>query len=389
MPDPILILGASVRAAAFSALRGGLAPYGIDMFADLDLRHRCQVSIAENYPHDLVNIARLAPAAPWMYTGALENHPDTIAAISADRELLGVGGGALARARNPFELGRSLSRAGIAYPEIRRLPEGLSTDGRWLRKRARSAGGYQVSSWRGEAREGARPVRDEYFQEFIAGTPCAAVFLAAGGAAQLRGVTEQILRRSSPEERPFRYAGSLGPLTVSRSMDAALQKIGSVLAAEFGTRGIFGVDFVSRDDSPVVIEVNPRYTASCEILEWFSGESLVQSHVETCQNGRLDAPARPSSISMTSAWRGKKVLFAPDDLIVSRDFSERLLSEVSASDWPSAADIPAAGVQLRAGQPVATAFAVDESREATTRALDDRLAEWTRLLLEAKVPQEP
>ena len=37
----LLIFGASVRAAAFSALRAGLQPWCADLFADADLRARC------------------------------------------------------------------------------------------------------------------------------------------------------------------------------------------------------------------------------------------------------------------------------------------------------------------------------------------------------------
>ena len=48
----LLIFGASVRAAAFSALRAGLQPWCADLFADADLRARCPTIRvpAEVYP---------------------------------------------------------------------------------------------------------------------------------------------------------------------------------------------------------------------------------------------------------------------------------------------------------------------------------------------------
>src|SRR4051812_15417928 len=83
--QPLLLLGASVRAAAWSALRGGLVqPWCIDLFADADLQRACTARTIPptDYPHDFLAAARQAPPGPWLYTGALENYPDLIAAIT-------------------------------------------------------------------------------------------------------------------------------------------------------------------------------------------------------------------------------------------------------------------------------------------------------------------
>src|ERR1700730_13118688 len=93
MPSPpdIIIFGASVRAAAFSALRAGLRPWCADLFQDEDLQACCstqQVSTV-GYPKDFEAIAKLGPPGPWMYTGGLENHPTLIERISDKRFLWG------------------------------------------------------------------------------------------------------------------------------------------------------------------------------------------------------------------------------------------------------------------------------------------------------------
>ena len=58
MEPNLVILGASTRAAAFSALRANLRPWCIDLFGDMDLRGRCPVqTIApEDYPGGLVRL---------------------------------------------------------------------------------------------------------------------------------------------------------------------------------------------------------------------------------------------------------------------------------------------------------------------------------------------
>src|SRR5215471_13660301 len=92
--EHLIIVGASTRAAAFSALRAGLKPWCIDLFADADLRAKCPVMQIprQQYPHGLAEMIRQhAPPGPWMYTGGLENYPQVLHEISQDRFLLGAG----------------------------------------------------------------------------------------------------------------------------------------------------------------------------------------------------------------------------------------------------------------------------------------------------------
>src|SRR5262245_28665656 len=55
--DNLLIFGASVRAAAFSALRAGMRPWCADLFADADLRGRCPaMQLPGRYPLDFLKL---------------------------------------------------------------------------------------------------------------------------------------------------------------------------------------------------------------------------------------------------------------------------------------------------------------------------------------------
>src|SRR3954454_20820898 len=76
-PMPLLLIGASVRSLAQSARRAGLDPTAIDLFADRDLLATCPARRVDShaYPHDLDRLASGLAAGPWMYAGALENHP--------------------------------------------------------------------------------------------------------------------------------------------------------------------------------------------------------------------------------------------------------------------------------------------------------------------------
>ena len=99
----LLIVGASGRAAAASAIRAGYDPFVIDLFADADTHRLCPVLKCDPavYPHGFIPLAEKAPASPWMYTGGLENYPEVVEAISQRRELIGFGSEDLRRMRDP------------------------------------------------------------------------------------------------------------------------------------------------------------------------------------------------------------------------------------------------------------------------------------------------
>jgi hypothetical protein len=104
MRHQLILVGASARAAAFSALRAGLEPYAIDCFADRDLAAVCPAVRIDRYPHDFEPALARAPHAPWIYTGGLENHPRLVERLARLRPLLGNAGRGLQEARQPTRL---------------------------------------------------------------------------------------------------------------------------------------------------------------------------------------------------------------------------------------------------------------------------------------------
>src|SRR5436305_9759061 len=109
----LVIIGASARAAAYSALRAGFAPLACDLFADVDLKRICAAERVRDYPHGLAPAAAGYPTAPWLYTGGLENHPDLVDEIARDRPLLGVPGEVLRAVRDPFRVAAAMKKHGL------------------------------------------------------------------------------------------------------------------------------------------------------------------------------------------------------------------------------------------------------------------------------------
>lgn len=372
-----------------SARRAGMRVWAADLFADADLR-RCGPAVAvEDYPAGLERAAAAAPPAiPWAYTGGLENHPDLVDRIAARRALLGNPGHVLRAVRDPARTAGALARHGVAVPEVRETAEGLPVDGSWLLKPRDGCGGSAIRAWHGRATpEETSPPRRAgwYFQRRVDGEPCAAVYVAARGKAALIGVTRQLVGTPWTHAGPFQYAGSLGPVPLgaatpggghpcagseSESLRKQAERIGRVLAAEFGLAGLFGVDAVLAGAVLWPVEVNPRYTASVEVLERSLGIPAVAWHVAACREGRLP----DAHCGLARQWCGKAVLFAAGDVTVPTAFEAFCEAENPDPPWPNLADLPGCGTRIAAGRPVLTVLASAADERLLEEALRGRLA---------------
>lgn len=366
------LIGASVRALAGSALRAGLRPYAIDLFADADLAVRCPaVRLAGRYPDAFLDAVRAAPPGPFIYTGGLENYPDLLGRLAAERPAWGVVGPRLRAVRDHGRLNLLLRDAGVPVPR-HHDGDAPPPDGEWLVKPRRGAGGRGIRDF-----DLAGPLTPDerrtcYLQERIAGPPAAAVYLGDGPRTRLLGLTAQLAGTPFLGAKPFHYAGSVGPLPVAPALRRQLDHLGHVL----GLRGLFGVDGILRDGTFWPVEVNPRYTASMEVVEFATGEPLLAAHRAvfdpTAPPGRPFAPAGPCV--------GKGIVYAARD----GTFPETGpwdLPLPPVAELPAFADIPDAGTPIEAGQPVLTVLVAGADTaaclagvETAARAVLDALA---------------
>jgi predicted ATP-grasp superfamily ATP-dependent carboligase len=298
-----------------------------------------------------------------MYTGGLENHPRLIARLARLRPLWGNPAEVLAAVRNPWRLAAALAEAGLAYPELARS----ATRGEWLVKPLRGSAGLGVR--RAGERDLAKPPPRTVLQRFVEGQSCSAVFVAAGGRAALLGATRQLLGGDFGLKREFLYAGSIGPLALREDEQVTLRRLGDVLAGRFALVGLFGVDFLRTAEELWTVEVNPRYTASVEVLERATGLHLVALHADACQHGRLPdlpAPGGPQRIA------GKAIVYAPHDCVIG----ERMpWSDRHDGAWPAFADLPPAGQRMATGHPIVTVLAEGASPREVEAALRQRVLE--------------
>jgi predicted ATP-grasp superfamily ATP-dependent carboligase len=377
----LAIVGASARAAAFSALRAGYEVVAADLFADADLERLCPASRITGYPEGFADWLATTDCDGWLYTGGVENHPQLVDRMAQLRPLLGTAGAALHEVRNPERLQRVLTRDGLNFPETCFTADGLPLDGSWLCKTYRAAGGAGV--WRLDgavARERADSER-AVFQRHIPGDAYAATFVAnSGGEAMLLGVTRQFVGWNPA--KPWQYVGSVGPLSLAVGLLRQIKSMGAVLSTEFNLRGVFGVDFIIDGGDAWIVEVNPRYTASVEVLERAAGKSAISIHVPYCGPYRPAAGLRSTGrpfLTASSRVHGKAIVFAPQTVRISPSFFKWTMEQTKSADTdPWLADLPNEGEEIAEGRPILTVFSsgatVDECEHALRRNV--AMIEW-------------
>lgn len=375
----LAILGSSARAAAFSAVHAGYEVVTCDLFADADLR-ACGVEAhqIDRYPEGFKGWLSGKRYDGWLYTGGLENYPALVDQLAEQSKLLGNPGSVLSKVRSPAELSLCL---GDHFPETWMSAEGLPRDGSWLAKRYQSAGGSGVRPLTDSQLDGFSTDPKHYYQRRVEGRPASAVYVANGERAVLLGLTEQLVGEAWTGASGFQYCGSVTGIVLSDSTKQTIRQIGQTLAKQFQLQGLFGVDLVIGGSQVWAIEVNPRWTASVELLERAHGFNAIKCHMAACLEGEL--PETPLS-EVTRISHGKAIVFAHQPATVSKRFTSDCLAGRGSLNSPELADIPNFGTSLEQGNPVCTVFTAGESRDAViiqfqekTKALLDRLNDTT------------
>ncbi|QDT17307.1 ATP-grasp domain-containing protein [Alienimonas californiensis] len=395
MADPdLLIVGGSVRAAAWCAVRAGLKVAALDRYNDLDL-----LAVAEpcfNWDGSDEQVERVVGelGVPWMYTGPLENRPDLVDRCAALAPLRGTCGEALRRVRDPFELHAAL----MAFAESRRTraealrvldvrsaddpppyaPKEIRTVDffcasevpLWLLKPLDSGGGAGIAVWDAAAVDHPTRERPHYFQQIMTSgdrrgcRPVSVSADAAPGGVRLLGSCSQgpaqLLGRL---HQGFRWSEACGPGFVRRSFAAEMAEH---LAMWFDLRGLFGVDLCTyagdgdgAKASFAVVEVNPRFTATMDLLD----------DIRSGPTGPFGTASR-TDVGVVSARRRKKVIYAKRDCRL-REHRPLPIFSPDARGW--VADVPEQGAVVRAREPICTVYGSGEGihnlRAAEVRVL--------------------
>lgn len=280
-PD-IVLIGASVRSLAESAIRDGWLPVCVDMFGDADLVQLLSDPGAElrrinGFRHVPSVLADIPAGLPAVISGGFEYESDALFELAERFTVCGTKGDAVAAVRDPEKLFRTVEGSGCSIPAWQPPGEDAPsftqfTHGRlrWLVKSVCSAGGTEVRSF-SSLRNKHETERQQYLQEFVDGIPVSATFLQGsmfGRQTLLLGAALQLSGCESLNAPGFHFCGNAGPLRLSPALTRLIERTGRTVAQQFLLQGVFGIDFILNRDGLWILEVNPRVTASHELHEW-------------------------------------------------------------------------------------------------------------------------
>lgn len=364
----VLIVGVSTRAAAESAARAGFEVTALDAYADLDQHPSVRaLSLPRDFgttfsPEALVNAARELPCDAVVYLSSLENHPKAVDALTSGRALFGNRSDVLRRVRDPKTLAEAFTRHGLRAPRVVPFDDVASVPGdvdRWMLKPRVSGGGHGVRRWH----PGETVSPGHYLQEFIDGTSGSIVFVAAGGRGVVVGITRQIVGDHAFGASGFRYCGNI--LTDDRHHVREASALVDVVASDFALVGVGSIDVVASGGNLWPVEVNPRWSASMELVERARDISLFQLHADASARGTLPA-FDLGAASGHGETHGKAIVFARQDIVIG---DTRMWLEDR-----SVRDVPHAGERFAAGQPICTVLAVAQDDASCYSTLVDRAA---------------
>ena len=205
-------------------------------------------------------------------------------------------------------------------------------------------------------------------QEYIEGINVSSSVLSSHddrkNLVNTRLITEHDLGNSS-----FEYSGNILPLDENslkmfndnrtdiegknfniKELNEEMKSISENLIKEFKLLGSNGVDYILGSDGELkVIEINPRFQGTYELVENSLGINLLDAHIKACEGEIIDIPD-------SKQYSIKKIIYA------------RKQVKIGNLNIPNVYDIPYEGVKIEKDQPLVTLISSNKNLET---AIDD------------------
>ncbi len=394
----IAIVGFSARAASQIAKKAGFDVVAVDVCADRDLICDCRshFHLDDSEWPDALNA--LYPSAPLLLTGGMEHRTHLLERCRAASNRCGPTAHQLDCMRSLDNWAKWANSCDIGWPitcrtwqEVIRYEKPLRQLN-WLMKPFKSAGGIgttELFSTNVFADDFTKEQSVFYFQKRLPGETIGVTFLSSEFGSTLVGATAAWIPDSKLPGMNYVYPGSYGPVSLSDKQLAKLQLFARTTGNESGLLGLWQADFLLYEGELTLLEINPRWSASMDILEVCLNAGLVEMH-HACINMKM-SPAIfckysndciHEAKSAVTLMLGKLVVYANDPLIVTQSQSDEWWSKrwgcdlVSLLKGSQFADIPSAGTKIAKGHPILTVLTSGCSSESILSEL-----RWTRSMI--------
>jgi predicted ATP-grasp superfamily ATP-dependent carboligase len=375
------VVGIDSVSVANSAKEAGCRIYAADYFGDVDLRRicsECEAIIKQRRGKSCGRIeSKFRPEAFLEMTKTLlERHEIDAILLSSGlddsfhilRELndlvpiLGNSPEVIEKVRKKPEFFEELKSLRIAHPEttiVKDVDEAKAAAAEMrypvVIKPVRGFGGVGIrTAWNSKEIEEAffeasLAGNDVLVQKFIDGVHASVSFLVADKDVKVLTLNEQLLGlRFLFQQEPLGYCGNIVPLYFTDLVFEKCMSIAEKIALHFGLTGSNGIDLViSKEGTPYVVEVNPRFQGTLECVERVLGINLVESHINACLHGFL-----PTIKEKASTFCTRLILHAPER-VIAPDLT--IFREVR--------DVPLSGIIIEKGEPLCSITTEGKNRK--------------------------
>ena len=386
--NPLVVLGFSARAAAECAVRAGHRPIVVDFCGDRDLTSLgCRYhSMAD--PTWLDWLVDQPSSGPVLITGGMEHQSSRLYDFFRRTGRSCDAIDSVVAMRDVKNWQRWAQESDIVWPKSVTMADAsllqdptVSSHSRWVLKSYQSVGGQGVHDWPIDNATSYQRFSDDsqncYLQQKQQGTGVGFTFLTSDFGTIVLGGAESGFEDTQSFMPRYTYRGSISPCQLSEAFLARLRSFGQRVGHEARILGLWQADFIVNPEFISLLEINPRWSASMELLDVAMEERLVGWHV-ACVNKSVELSAW-QALSLRCDQRilatpqrvfGKLIHYAPCDFVVSESQASRWW-EVrwdSGNTLPAesawfAADIPPANTQVTQGQPIRTSVIVGKSKE--------------------------
>ena len=335
IPEYILIIASSGRMLAQAAKNAGLKPLVIDLFADLDTQCHAEAfkqitSLAEKHLISAVDyfIEHYA-VAHVIYGSGFEYYPESLHYLGSRLLVLGNLPDTFVKLHDKPAFFSILDKLNIPYPEVCfSAPDSADN---WLVKPMQGQGGLGIKRYYPkDSTESA-----VYWQKYQVGTQHSVLFLANGEAVQVIGFNTQ-WTVSLSESQEFIFSGIINRCSLLNGQKELITKWLKKLVPLFTLKGLNSLDFILAGDKSLVLEINPRPSASMQLYD----ADLFNRHIKASQGELTD-------YSHHSGYAGYQIVYSEQDILIPEAFS-----------WPPwCMDLPECGVMFRTGQPICSIIA--------------------------------
>ncbi len=389
----LILIGASIRSLAASAIRAGYVPFCVDLFCDSDLTWILEEHGADrpirlsSFADAPTALSKLPSHLPVVWAGGMENMPDVIDAISQQRTVFGPPTHAVEYVNHPQHLQACVNGTTCLTPDTR-WTHPFDSSQEWLVKPIQGAGGIGIRPFCHD-----EPLENEAFlQRVVRGLPVSALYCHDPDGTELLTTSVQLIGTPNLGGNNMTFCGNIGPISLPRPVCRAILEVGRRVAS-MGLCGVFGADFVVSPNNVWLIEVNPRITASHEIPDLvLDGSSVLERHIAGCLG-----TAQPEKSDRRAAFRkrcvARLILYAVTDVEIKDSDVQQLgafhqapgsrsnASPHSSDSTSWISDIPTPS-RISAGEPFCSVYHVlyrDHEGKLTAKP-DPRRAEMDSLI---------